>query len=765
MGGAPKQVSIVQMKVAILVACAMAAAASGQHSMVDYDIPEELLAPASAQAPEFVQMNAEMVSSTVDDLKKQFHELQQMAAQGTRTKGIKSTINNMINMITTQIQPAIRQAARADQSNIKAQANEIRVLNGASKEIKKALSDRAADVRGLIQSHNKDAASWFDWATNYLKAIKDYEKVVKRKTRACCLKQSAGVPRVEYTPSYVECDFTSSDANQCIARAESKLINAVQSYLKRGARRYKTWKGRCAKLTGRIPKFQKVMKGHHGKCTKFKVTAEIAAKQVKRDKPILLRDWAREKKKYVREYSRKRSDYRRAEERIKREEKIRFQEWDSTQVIKCMLRSYEKCKGGSSNCSGRLNRASMKRCTNKVKTQPKRKSLTIHYPGSPGRPKWHLGDFADLKDTSGFSKHCSRSEKADELADAPKRCRKRKDFHKQKPKPVCNVGGKKVKQAKVTPAKKINKKIRVPSPSLARRRRRTKVTKCRKLGKYKMVSYNYPGFSMDAINAHTAKISRQGEVFQLVRGLYRQGDAAHGRRGDQALHNKYRNCIVSFKTLSGKYLRHSGYALRVHSIHNSALFRLDASYYMIPNKYYPGTYVFQSVNYPKYMIRHANYVLSIGRMDGSTLFKKDASFKLKKPEPPARKKTQTKVNRCRASTSRKDAGYVDNSRGWYDASGCGRCYDYCRRVGNTPNPRRNPATMTRYGSSWWSCRKAGTSGSYTGKGAYGSRFKFRKCNGKGGKPLRRTFTAYRTRRRRFVRRVITRRRRYRSFGE
>merc|ERR1712070_81121 len=101
---------------------------------------------------------------------------------------------------------------------------------------------------------------------------------------------------------------------------------------------------------------------------------------------------------------------------------------------------------------------------------------------------------------------------------------------------------------------------------------------------------------------------------------------------------------------------------------------------------------------------------------------------------------------------RKDAGYVDNYRGWYDASGCGRCYDYCRWVGNTPNPRRNPATMTRYGNSWWSCRKAGTSGSYTGKGAYGSRFKFRKCNGKGGKPLRRTFTAYRTRRRRFVRR-------------
>merc|ERR1711907_189765 len=284
----------------------------------------------------------------------------------------------------------------------------------------------------------------------------------------------------------------------CIARAESKLINAVESDLKRGAQRYKKWNRRCVKFTGRIPKLQKVMKGHQGKCTKFKVTAEITAKQVNRDKPTLLGDWAREKWKYLREYRKKRRQYRRAEERIKREERIRFREWDSTQEIKCMLRSYEKCKHGSSDCSGQLNRASMKRCTNKVKTQPKRKSLTIHYPKLAAELRWRLRDFAGLVDTSGFSKHCSRTEKADELADAPKRCRKGKNFHKQKPKPVCRVGGKKVKLAKVTPAKKnvrkINKKIRVSSPSpkqprpkqprpkqprLSRRRRRTKVKRAK----------------------------------------------------------------------------------------------------------------------------------------------------------------------------------------------------------------------------------------------------------------------------------------------
>merc|ERR1711998_217177 len=96
---------------------------------------------------------------------------------------------------------------------------------------------------------------------------------------------------------------------------------------------------------------------------------------------------------------------------------------------------------------------------------------------------------------------------------------------------------------------------------------------------------------------------------------------------------------------------------------------------------------------------------------------------------------------CRPSSSRKDAGYADRYRGWYDASGCGRCYDYCRWVGNWRNPNRNPAWRTKIGNayhggsgSWWSCRRAGTSSSYSPVGQYGSRFRHRKCSYEGAIP-------------------------------
>ena len=48
----------------------------------------------------------------------------------------------------------------------------------------------------------------------------------------------------------------------------------------------------------------------------------------------------------------------------------------------------------------------------------------------------------------------------------------------------------------------------------------------------------------------------------------------------------------------------------------------------------------------------------------------------KAPPPPQ----PSLEEQCPISTSTADAGYVDAYRGWYDASGCGICQDYCRWV-------------------------------------------------------------------------------------
>lgn len=59
------------------------------------------------------------------------------------------------------------------------------------------------------------------------------------------------------------------------------------------------------------------------------------------------------------------------------------------------------------------------------------------------------------------------------------------------------------------------------------------------------------------------------------------------------------------------------------------------------------------------------------------------------------------------STSNADAGYVDDYRGWYDVQGCGRCLDYCRWVGNS-GTCGDPSVKLACGSSFWSCRLAGS---------------------------------------------------------
>ena len=88
---------------------------------------------------------------------------------------------------------------------------------------------------------------------------------------------------------------------------------------------------------------------------------------------------------------------------------------------------------------------------------------------------------------------------------------------------------------------------------------------------------------------------------------------------------------------------------------------------------------------------------------------------------------------CPISTSTGDAGYVDAYRGWYDASGCGICQDYCRWVGNS-GAGGDPSKKTTHGSSWWSCRAAKGTSTYTGKTEYGSTFGFAKCSGQGATP-------------------------------
>ena len=85
---------------------------------------------------------------------------------------------------------------------------------------------------------------------------------------------------------------------------------------------------------------------------------------------------------------------------------------------------------------------------------------------------------------------------------------------------------------------------------------------------------------------------------------------------------------------------------------------------------------------------------------------------------------------CTIHTTHVDAGYSDQYKGWYDLQGCGKCYSYCRWVGNS-GPGGDPNTRTTYmrkgatSKSFWSC--------VTTKNGFNTHksFNYKKCSGKG----------------------------------
>ena len=80
------------------------------------------------------------------------------------------------------------------------------------------------------------------------------------------------------------------------------------------------------------------------------------------------------------------------------------------------------------------------------------------------------------------------------------------------------------------------------------------------------------------------------------------------------------------------------------------------------------------------------------------------------PAPPSNKKGW-----------KKDKGYPDAYRGWYDTQGCGKCNDYCRWVGNS-GAGGDPKKRTIKANSWWSCHIGVVT--YSAKNRFGSKFKY-----------------------------------------
>merc|ERR1711907_395699 len=147
------------------------------------------------------------LSSNVANLKKQFHELQMQLKDGAEiTPGVKKTIDQMIDMVTQQIQPAINQA-------------------------------------------HADAAAWDAAATKFTNTQNDSLKTYDKQTDTCCQRDNSAVIDRQYTPAFVTCDYKVPAGASCSADARKAVASIVTTPFTTGLTLYKDLHGRCSGLT------------------------------------------------------------------------------------------------------------------------------------------------------------------------------------------------------------------------------------------------------------------------------------------------------------------------------------------------------------------------------------------------------------------------------------------------------------------------------------------------------------------------------------
>lgn len=95
-----------------------------------------------------------------------------------------------------------------------------------------------------------------------------------------------------------------------------------------------------------------------------------------------------------------------------------------------------------------------------------------------------------------------------------------------------------------------------------------------------------------------------------------------------------RSDCVSFESVNhrGRYLRHSGFRIRLDPFVNSQLFKNDATFCPRPSLIRDSRFVsFESSNFPNRYIRHRNGELHIDLRSIGSLYERDASFRFVSP--------------------------------------------------------------------------------------------------------------------------------------
>merc|ERR1712010_41627 len=222
-------IDYMMMKLIVLAAALTAVAFAAPRSTDSFAHEETTLVQTQAY------------QASINGLKKQFSELQVSLKDQSYmqvTPGVKSTIDKMVKLIESDIEPAINDAHRADQELLDTEMGKIQTYRDSIFAQQKILYAKAADIRKWIGEHNDLVVEWRDRAEKFQAARDDWTATHNNKTTTCCAKDNAAVVDVAYLEPYHQCDFKAPEADQCISKTTSSVQSYVEPYFTDGLNHY-----------------------------------------------------------------------------------------------------------------------------------------------------------------------------------------------------------------------------------------------------------------------------------------------------------------------------------------------------------------------------------------------------------------------------------------------------------------------------------------------------------------------------------------------
>jgi len=371
-------------------------------SVVKLVIAAAALSAIALAAPRNTYVEEELVQTSmyedkVDTLKQQFAQLQSQIKDKSFaevTPRVQKVITKMIELVEKEIEPAIKEAHRADQVLLNDEREKIQNYADAVQVEQNILRGKADEIRQFIKEHNDLVVEWFKRADAFVAARDLWGVTHNNMTTTCCAKDNAAVVDVAYLEPSHSCDFKAPEADKCISKVSASVTSYVDPYFVEGRTHYLELVNNCNYLTQLEVSHHNAFDHADSECDKTETDTRAKAKVIEDESEKFQSLWRTLKNGYNTNITIMQNKYDVKQGEVEHDEKDRKNEWRATQTIKCMLTHYKE-GGGFSDTE-------LAACQAGTKTDSYVSHLVINYPKKVKRLNWDLEPFVEL---SSYEKH------------------------------------------------------------------------------------------------------------------------------------------------------------------------------------------------------------------------------------------------------------------------------------------------------------------------------------------------------------------------